>query len=213
MNTQNSELRVSEKGTYELIEVQDRRCLGSVIPQEGTWNVDWVPKPSVLFSASAGVLMTKNNSIVRPAVCEGVDDFAEVRLTGATMMYHQLVKEYASNATSVALMIQAVHRITFRIPSSRETVGKNSRRSTASRQLPGCNYAPQRLVTLPTDSLALGMPPILLNMTWPQKKANTWNRTFWGVPLRTSRHQIVSHTAWEMLSRPDLPTVKRVLSY
>ncbi|KAG8878600.1 hypothetical protein FRB97_002382 [Tulasnella sp. 331] len=81
VNSQNSELRVSEKGTYELTEVQDKRCAGSVVPQEGTWDVDWVPKPTVQFSPSAG-LLAKNDSIMRPAVCEGIDDFAEVRLTG-----------------------------------------------------------------------------------------------------------------------------------
>ncbi|KAG9036801.1 hypothetical protein FRB95_007899 [Tulasnella sp. JGI-2019a] len=81
VNSPNSELRVLEKGTYELAEVHDKRCSGFVVPQEGTWVVDWVPKPTVQFSPSAGFL-AKNDSILRPSVCEGIDDFAEVRLTG-----------------------------------------------------------------------------------------------------------------------------------
>lgn len=43
--------------------------------------MDWVPRPTAQFNVSAG-LVAKNDSIIRPAVCEGTEDHAEIKLTG-----------------------------------------------------------------------------------------------------------------------------------
>ncbi|KAG9019121.1 hypothetical protein FRB90_006189 [Tulasnella sp. 427] len=77
----NDHLNVQKEGEYELIDIHDANCPGMVVPMERTYNVDWVPRPTVQFSGSAG-LIAKNDSIVRSAVCEGTEDHAEIMLTG-----------------------------------------------------------------------------------------------------------------------------------
>lgn len=77
----NDYLSVQRKGEYELVDVRDANCPGMVIPMEKTYTVDWVPQPTAKFDVSAG-LAAKNNSIIRQAVCEGTEDYAEIKLSG-----------------------------------------------------------------------------------------------------------------------------------
>ncbi|KAF8640975.1 hypothetical protein AX17_000621 [Amanita inopinata Kibby_2008] len=79
----NGNLQVTEKGVYELLDVADSTCPGSVVASESTYTVNWVPRPSAKLSAGTkAVYESYNGSYILPPVCESVDDHVDLDLTG-----------------------------------------------------------------------------------------------------------------------------------
>ncbi|TFK56721.1 hypothetical protein OE88DRAFT_1742463 [Heliocybe sulcata] len=79
----NDELSVSNKGVYELLEVHDAQCPGTVPSEEATYQVNWVPRPSArLASETEARYESYNNSYILPPVCERVDDHVDLDLIG-----------------------------------------------------------------------------------------------------------------------------------
>ncbi|KAF8634926.1 hypothetical protein AX15_000665 [Amanita polypyramis BW_CC] len=79
----NGNLHVTSKGVYELLEVADSKCPGSITASESTYTVDWVPRPYVKLSFETNVLYEPyNGSNILPPICEGVDDHVDLDLTG-----------------------------------------------------------------------------------------------------------------------------------
>ncbi|CAE6355656.1 unnamed protein product [Rhizoctonia solani] len=82
LSTPNNQLSVKAAGTYEIVSVSDRHCPGAVVPDGAFYHVDWIPLPAVGFAHSAGVFDKEREVIVRPPVCAGEEDYAEVDLIG-----------------------------------------------------------------------------------------------------------------------------------
>lgn len=65
----NDHLPITEAGLYELLEVKDAYCKGSVVPDENTFLVEWVPRPTVEIAATTEVVyVPENRTYIRPAV-------------------------------------------------------------------------------------------------------------------------------------------------
>ncbi len=77
------------------------------MPLEGTYKVDLIPRPSVRFAPSAGSA-ARNDSIIRAPVCEGIDDHAEITLTGKSRPPGIEVV-----APTILLLGQAPYQITY----------------------------------------------------------------------------------------------------
>ncbi|KII93596.1 hypothetical protein PLICRDRAFT_49632 [Plicaturopsis crispa FD-325 SS-3] len=83
LKTPNDRLQVRDKGLYEILEVMDSQCPGSVIADEATYQVNWVPKPSAkLSSRTESNYEAYNGSHILPAICEGVADHVDLELSG-----------------------------------------------------------------------------------------------------------------------------------
>ncbi|TDL28053.1 hypothetical protein BD410DRAFT_782006 [Rickenella mellea] len=83
VNTLNDHLRVREKGLYELLEVEDSQCPGSVVENEATFVVDWIPRPiAKLWPGTEVLYESSNGSYIRAPVCEGQEDHVDLELTG-----------------------------------------------------------------------------------------------------------------------------------
>ncbi|KAG8703735.1 hypothetical protein FRC08_002662 [Ceratobasidium sp. 394] len=82
LRSANDQLSVSAAGTYELVSVSDSHCPGTIVPEGAFYTVDWIPLPAVGFAPSAGVFDKDRSVIVRPPVCAGEEDHAEVDLIG-----------------------------------------------------------------------------------------------------------------------------------
>ncbi|KAI0727871.1 hypothetical protein C8Q72DRAFT_876158 [Fomitopsis betulina] len=83
VSSANGELLVSEKGTYELVEISDSQCPGSVVPGEVTYRVDHVPRPSAKLSPEIqSTYEPYNGSHILPPICEGAHDHVDLDLTG-----------------------------------------------------------------------------------------------------------------------------------
>lgn len=83
LHSPNDNLRVTDKGTYEIIGIDDILCPGTVVAEAATYEVDWVPRPSARLSSSTVANHdARNGSYVLPPICEGVSDHVELDLTG-----------------------------------------------------------------------------------------------------------------------------------
>lgn len=65
----NDHLSITEAGLYELLEVKDAYCTGFVVPEENTFLVEWIPRPTVeIASTTKVVYIPENRTYIRPAV-------------------------------------------------------------------------------------------------------------------------------------------------
>ncbi|KAJ5966000.1 Nucleoporin [Penicillium waksmanii] len=74
----NALLSVKNDGVYELVEVFDKSCPGSVDQSANNFDVSWIPRPRITAVDSSPVA----NQYVKPEVCQGDDDSLELRLSG-----------------------------------------------------------------------------------------------------------------------------------
>ena len=77
----NDHLEVTAKGTYEIVDVRDAHCPGTVDTSGHRFSVSWVPRPSIEISESPLVKYTRGTH-VRKEVCEGDEDVTEILFTG-----------------------------------------------------------------------------------------------------------------------------------
>ncbi|KAF7798524.1 hypothetical protein EIP86_009745 [Pleurotus ostreatoroseus] len=83
LTTPNDELKVTEKGLYEIIEISDKQCPGSVITDSADFLVNWVPRPSAKLSPEIQATFEPyNGSHILPPICEGLNDHVDLDLTG-----------------------------------------------------------------------------------------------------------------------------------
>ncbi|KAH9937368.1 uncharacterized protein B0H18DRAFT_970234 [Fomitopsis serialis] len=83
VSSPNGELHVMEKGVYELLEVSDSQCPGSVVLRDSTYSVDHVPRPSAKLSPEIqSTYEPYNGSHILPPICEGAHDHVDLDLTG-----------------------------------------------------------------------------------------------------------------------------------
>ncbi|KIJ53452.1 hypothetical protein M422DRAFT_241697 [Sphaerobolus stellatus SS14] len=83
LSSANDRLTVSEAGLYEIVEVNDAYCPGSVVQGESTYKVEWIPKPTVQIARSSVVeYVSSNGTFVRPGVCEGTEDHLDLIFYG-----------------------------------------------------------------------------------------------------------------------------------
>ncbi|KAI0964418.1 hypothetical protein AcW1_001243 [Taiwanofungus camphoratus] len=79
----NDDLRVTQKGLYEILEVADSQCPGSVIATDATYQVNHIPRPSArLTSEIQAIYEPYNGSHILQPICEGVNDHVDLELTG-----------------------------------------------------------------------------------------------------------------------------------
>ncbi|KAF8314013.1 hypothetical protein DL93DRAFT_2228159 [Clavulina sp. PMI_390] len=81
INSANEKIEAMQQGVYELLSVSDKHCPGVVVPEAAIYDVKNVQKPIGVFSANAGE-MTTSGAILRPPVCVGVSDYADIDLEG-----------------------------------------------------------------------------------------------------------------------------------
>ncbi|TFK77394.1 hypothetical protein BDN72DRAFT_830551 [Pluteus cervinus] len=83
LNSPNDALKVNNKGTYELLEVRDSQCPGSITPDASTYTVDWVPRPAAkLAQNTIATFEPGNGSYILPPICEGISDSVDLELSG-----------------------------------------------------------------------------------------------------------------------------------
>ncbi|KAI0785502.1 hypothetical protein BC629DRAFT_1593962 [Irpex lacteus] len=83
LQSPNDELKVTEKGTYEITEVSDTQCPGSVFEDSADYSVDWIPRPAAKLSPEIEtVYQPHNGSHILLPICEGNNDHVDLDLTG-----------------------------------------------------------------------------------------------------------------------------------
>ena len=77
----NDVLEVSTAGIYELVDVHDASCPGSVEDPANTFEVLWIHRPSLDVLESA-MIERVGNKCIKKEICEGDEDAIEISLTG-----------------------------------------------------------------------------------------------------------------------------------
>ena len=84
----NDELRVTEKGHYELVEIVDAQCPGTIVTDSADYVVDWVPRPAAKLSPEIQTTYERyNNSHILPPICAGLNDHVDLDLIGKEADY------------------------------------------------------------------------------------------------------------------------------
>ena len=77
----NDKILVRERGMYEILEVSDRQCPGTVIAKASTFDVSWFARPQIKFPSTT-VIFEEGGKHAKREVCEGDIDAMEVSLHG-----------------------------------------------------------------------------------------------------------------------------------
>jgi nucleoporin POM152 len=77
----NDIIRVNQRGTYEIVDVSDDQCPGTVDHTASIFEVDWFPRPQIKLADTA-VLIPDGKKFKKREVCEGDIDAVEVNLIG-----------------------------------------------------------------------------------------------------------------------------------
>ena len=88
----NDIIRVNQRGTYEILDVADDQCPGSVDPTAAIFEVDWFPRPQIKLADTA-VLIPDGKKYLKREVCEGDIDAVEVNLIGRPLFSHVYLSE------------------------------------------------------------------------------------------------------------------------
>ncbi|KAI9788707.1 MAG: hypothetical protein M1835_002139 [Candelina submexicana] len=94
MQKNNDLLEVSDEGMYEIIDVHDASCPGSVDHSADAFAVEWIPRPSIKVAESA-LVERLGEKYIKKAVCEGDEDAVDISLSGTppyTVKYEQRLK-------------------------------------------------------------------------------------------------------------------------
>lgn len=78
----NGFLMVKTRGVYELLDIKDAHCPGTVEPAGSTFQVEWFPRPEISIVETESVSMT-GGVYMKQEVCEGDIDGFEVNLQGS----------------------------------------------------------------------------------------------------------------------------------
>ena len=81
----NDAIAVSDQGRYEVVDVQDAVCPGTVEANANTFDVRWIERPSIQV-ADASAVEPVGAALVKKDVCEGDEDAVEISLTGGCCM-------------------------------------------------------------------------------------------------------------------------------
>ncbi|KAL0260689.1 hypothetical protein SLS55_004379 [Diplodia seriata] len=112
LNNANDILDVNGKGLYELLDVRDAICPGSIDPDARIFEVSLIPRPTLRIPESTTVTFD-GSKYVRQEICEGDQDSLDVALTGSppyTVKYehHAPGSGYQVKAINAALNIASV---------------------------------------------------------------------------------------------------------
>jgi nucleoporin POM152 len=77
----NDILLVDQQGVYELVNVTDSLCPGFVDPSTATFEVEWIPRPSIKLAENAGLTL-EGDTYSKREICEGDIDAVELSITG-----------------------------------------------------------------------------------------------------------------------------------
>ncbi|TQV98267.1 hypothetical protein V2A60_007978 [Cordyceps javanica] len=82
IDSPNGFLVVKSRGVYELLDIRDHTCPGTVEPAGSTFGVDWFPRPEISIIETDSV-STTDGGFMKQEVCEGDIDGFEVKLQGS----------------------------------------------------------------------------------------------------------------------------------
>lgn len=93
----NDVLPIKYDGVYEIVDIRDRQCRGSVDPDASVFEVGWEPRPDISLVPSHGI-SGEDREFSKNDVCEGDIDGVEVNLSGKSHL--ELLRILANSNSS-----------------------------------------------------------------------------------------------------------------
>lgn len=87
INSANGNLVVESRGVYQLVDVRDNQCAGSIEPSASEFSVDWFPQPEMSVVRGESVSKATGGVFVKQEVCEGDIDGFELTLEGKFLFF------------------------------------------------------------------------------------------------------------------------------
>jgi nucleoporin POM152 len=121
LRNSNDQIEITNEGTYEIVDVHDASCPGSVDLAANSFTVRWIPRPSIQIAES---LMVERigERYVKKEVCEGDEDVTEVAFTGTApfnVEYEQRHKpDSGSQSMSPKKFSAGLHMASLRMETS-----------------------------------------------------------------------------------------------
>ncbi|TWU78126.1 hypothetical protein ED733_007347 [Metarhizium rileyi] len=97
----NDHLLVKSRGVYEILDVLDSQCQGTVDKTASTFQVDWFPRPEISLVQTESVTSTED-AFVKQDVCEGDIDGFEVNLQGSPPYHVSYELEHKTAQSSLS---------------------------------------------------------------------------------------------------------------
>lgn len=82
VDSANGNLVIKSRGIWEITNVMDNQCPGTVDESASRFEVDWFPRPKLSLLESESIVSSSGNTFVKKEVCEGDIDGFEVNLQG-----------------------------------------------------------------------------------------------------------------------------------
>ncbi|KAI4165060.1 MAG: hypothetical protein LQ342_001337 [Letrouitia transgressa] len=118
----NDRLETNDAGVYELTEIKDAICPGSVDASLNVFKVAWIPRPAVHISDSTAV-EAKGGKYVKNAVCEGDEDAVGISFTGTPPFAVEYTRrartEKGSPSTSLAKFSAGLNVASIKMETSK----------------------------------------------------------------------------------------------
>ena len=88
IDSANGNILVKGRGVWEIVDVTDNQCPGTVDPSASTFAIDWFPRPELSIVESDAIARSSGNTFVKKDICEGDIDGFEVNLQGKIYNCH-----------------------------------------------------------------------------------------------------------------------------
>lgn len=102
LRSSNDFIEVTKEGTYELEDVHDSSCPGLIDAAARTFNVSWIPRPSIAVRQGTSIHHHKDK-YVKDDVCQGDEDATDIVFTGAAPFNYEYEQRYKPAHGSQAL--------------------------------------------------------------------------------------------------------------
>ncbi|KAF3763634.1 hypothetical protein M406DRAFT_347195 [Cryphonectria parasitica EP155] len=123
LSSGNDVLSVTQRGTYEIVDVDDAQCPGTVDPKAAQFEVDWLPRPSLAI-LQAPSIHDESGAYIKNDVCEGDMDGFEVGLVGSPPYHVEYEVRHKPNSGS-----SAINKKNFDAALSKATVQMDTSRA------------------------------------------------------------------------------------
>ena len=99
----NDKIEVNRAGIYEILEMHDSGCSGTIDESANRFEVQWIPRPAIHVPQGATIQL-EDGKYVKKDVCEGDEDATEIYFTGRApfhVVYEQRLRpDYGSQSTT-----------------------------------------------------------------------------------------------------------------
>lgn len=115
LKSSNDVLGVKKRGVYEIVDVYDKQCHGTVDPKASQFTVEWLPRPELKLLQSPSI-HEERGGYIKNDVCEGEMDGFEIGLVGKLFAKCLLLAPHPASRETLQLIFRRIPPIPCRVP-------------------------------------------------------------------------------------------------